>query len=112
MARASTTRGPGPSSARGRTPVPEGAFTDTARDAFTPADIRFTQKGNTLYAFLLAQPQGEALIKSLNAVDVASARMLGSDEAISWSQSDEGLRLSAPATPPGDHVCCYAIELG
>ena len=30
----------------GPTPVPEGAFTDTARDAFTPAaDIRFTRKG-------------------------------------------------------------------
>ena len=36
----------------GPTPVPEGAFTDTAREAFTAADIRFTRKGNTLYAYL------------------------------------------------------------
>ena len=95
----------------GPTPVPEGAFTDTARDAFTAADIRFTRKGNTLYAFLLAYPQGEALIKSLEAANVAGVRMLGSDESIRWSQEDGGLRLSAPATPPCDYVCAYAIEL-
>ena len=97
----------------GPTPVPEGAFTDTKREAFTPADIRFTQKGNTLFAFLLAHPQGQALIKSLGsgAVDVASVSMLGADEAIAWTQDGEGLRLSAPSQPPCDHVCAYAIEL-
>ena len=36
--------------------------------------------------------------------------MLGSDEAISWRQGDDGLRLSAPATPPCDFVCCYAMS--
>ncbi len=97
----------------GPTPVPEGAFTDTARDAFTPADIRFTQKGNTLYAFLLAYPEGEARIESLGsgAVTVAGARMLGSDEGISWSQDEGGLRLSVPVEAPSVHVCAYAIEL-
>ena len=95
----------------GPTPVPEGAFTDTARDPFTAADIRFTRKGDTLFAFFLAYPQGEALITSLESVDVASARMMGSDEAISWSQGDAGLRLSAPAEKPCDYVCAYAIEL-
>ena len=96
----------------GPTQVPEGAFTDTAREAFTPADIRFTQKGNTLYAFLLAPPQGEALITSLADVAVAGARMLGSDDAISWTQDEAGLRLSVPAELPSQPVCAYAIELG
>ena len=98
----------------GPTPVPEGAFTDTKRDAFTPADIRFTQKGNTLYAFLLAYPEGEARIESLGsgAVNVAGARMLGSGESISWTQDEGGLRLSVPAEAPSAHVCAYAIELG
>ncbi|MCE2471120.1 MAG: alpha-L-fucosidase, partial [Anaerolineae bacterium] len=97
----------------GPTPVPEGAFTDTAREAFTAADIRFTQKGNTLYAFLLAYPQGQALIKSLGSgsVDIAGVRMLGADEAISWTQNEDGLHLSVPSQPPCDHVCAYAIEL-
>ena len=96
----------------GPTQVPEGAFTDTAREAFTPADIRFTRKGSTLYAFLLAHPQGEAVIKSLADVNVTSARMLGSDEAITLSQDSGGLRLSVPSEMPSAHVCAYAIELG
>ncbi len=97
----------------GPTPVPEGAFTDTAREAFTAADVRFTQKGNTLYAFLLAYPQGQALIESLGSgsADIAAVRMLGADDAISWTQDGEGLRLSVPAQPPCDYVCAYAIEL-
>ena len=98
----------------GPTPVPEGAFTDTARDAFTPADIRFTQKDNTLYAFLLAYPQGQARIESLGSgeVKVTGARMLGSDAAIEWSQDDGGLSLSAPPQQSEFNVCAYAIELG
>ena len=96
----------------GPTPVPEGAFTDTKREAFTPADIRFTRKGDTLYAFLLAQPQEVAVITSLSDVSVASARMLGSDAAISFSQDSGGLRLSVPSEIPSPHVCAYAIELG
>ena len=69
----------------GPTEIPEGAFTDTKRNPFTSADIRFTQKGDTLYAFVLAYPSGEALISSLGsgASQIAGVRMLGSDEAIS-----------------------------
>ena len=98
----------------GPTPVPEGAFTDTAREAFTPADIRFTQKDNTLYAFLLAYPQGQARIESLGSgeVNVTGVRMLGSDAAIEWSQDDGGLSLSAPPQQSDQAVCAYAIELG
>ena len=93
--------------------MPEGAFTDTHRNPFTPADIRFTQKGNTLLCLLAGLPAGRGAdhrrwIRST----VKSVRMLGSDEAINWRQDDDGLRLSAPATPPCDYVCAYAIELG
>ena len=98
----------------GPTLIEEGAFTDTKRQSFTAADIRFTQKGNTLYAFLLAYPEDEARITALNsgaAVKIASVRMLGSDETIAWSRDDECLRLSAPAEKPCAYVCAYAIEL-
>ena len=98
----------------GPTPIEEGAFTDTKRQSFTAADIRFTQKGSTLYAFLLAYPEDEARIAALNssaAVKIASVRMLGSDETIAWSRDDEGLRLSVPAEKPCAYACAYAIEL-
>ena len=97
----------------GPTEIPEGAFTDTKRNPFTPADIRFTQKGDTLYAVLLAYPEGEALITSLasGSVDIASVRMLGSDEAINWTQDGAGLHMTVPVVQPCDHAFTYAIKL-
>ncbi len=41
----------------GPTEVPEGAFTDTSRAAFTADDFRFTQKDGVIYAICLARPQ-------------------------------------------------------
>ena len=95
----------------GPTQIEEGAFTDTKRQPFTAADIRFTRKDNTLYAFLLAYPENEALITTLSSVNIAGVRMLGSDEAITWSQDEQGLRLSVPTEKPCDYVYTYAIDL-
>jgi alpha-L-fucosidase len=96
----------------GPTEVPEGEFTDTKRDAFTSADIRFTRNGNTVYAFLLAYPEnGQALIQSLASANIANVTMLGSDETITWSQVEAGLHVSVPAEKPCDHVFTYAVEL-
>lgn len=98
----------------GPTEVAEGEFTDTKRNTFTAADIRFTHKDKTLYAMLLAYPEGEALIKSLgddSNLKIANISMLGSDEAINWSQDGQGLHLSIPSKKPCDHVFTYAIKL-
>ena len=43
---------------------------------------------------------------------VAGARMLGSEERISFTQDEGGLRLSVPGDAPSSGVCAYAIELG
>jgi len=45
-------------------------------------------------------------------VDVTGVRMLGSDDAISWSQDGGGLSLSAPPQQSDQAICAYAIELG
>lgn len=50
----------------GPTVVPEGHFTDTYDKNFTSEDIRFTSKGNHIYAIVLHWPEdGEIHIKSL-----------------------------------------------
>jgi alpha-L-fucosidase len=99
----------------GPTEIPEGEFTDTKRSPFTSADIRFTKKGNTLYAFLLAYPENnEALITSIRSntsINVTNVTMLGSEDTITWSQDDAGLHLSVPSQKPCDYVFTYAIEL-
>ena len=50
----------------GPTEVPEGHFTDTYSKNFTSEDIRFTAKGNHIYATILRFPEnGEIHIRSL-----------------------------------------------
>ncbi|MDR1886287.1 MAG: alpha-L-fucosidase, partial [Prevotellaceae bacterium] len=91
----------------------KGSFTDNTAATYTPQDIRFTTKGNDFYAIVLNWGE-ETVIKSLNKDAVADAkildvRMLGSDEKIVWTQTDEGLRLSFPKTKPCDFAYSFKI---
>lgn len=69
-------------------------------------DIRFTTKGETLYAFVQGWPEGELVIESLaldgaqkpmKAVDV---RLLGRDEALRFTHDAKGLRVTMPGAKP------------
>lgn len=101
----------------GPTEVAEGSFTDTQRAGFTGQDIRFTRKGDALYAICLGWPEGEVLIRSLgsgssiSAAQIAQVQMLGSDEALGWSQDEGGLRVAVPAIKPCDHAYVYKLTL-
>ncbi|MBV9265217.1 MAG: alpha-L-fucosidase, partial [Acidobacteriaceae bacterium] len=72
----------------GPTQVKGGSFNDTATKGYTAQDIRFTTKGDTLYAIVMAWPDdGKLTIKSLaqgglNAQrSIGSVKLLGSDSA-------------------------------
>jgi len=101
----------------GPTKVVGGAFHDTASQPFTPQDIRFTTKGNTLYAIALAWPKdGQLVIHSLgtSAVTgtgfrVGEVALLGSDAKLTWKQDAEGLHIKLPAAPPGDYAFSFRI---
>jgi alpha-L-fucosidase len=71
-----------------------------------PKDIRFTTKGETLYAFVQGWPDRELMIESLamngpqkpqKAVDV---RLLGHDEALVFTHDARGLRVIMPGIKP------------
>ncbi|MBC8138700.1 MAG: alpha-L-fucosidase, partial [Fibrella sp.] len=94
----------------GPTEVVEGAFTDTKRQEFTGQDIRFTTKGDALYAILLAWSERPVVIKSLGINDfgaVANVALLGHSGAVDWSQSEGGLTVTLPAQKP----CDFAFTL-
>jgi alpha-L-fucosidase len=100
----------------GPTEVYEGAFQDTKRQGFTAQDIRFTQKGNALYAIVLGWPEsGEVVIKSLDAKApyrsgaVQHIEMLGSDQPLTWSRDAEGLKVKLPAEKPCKHA--YTLKM-
>ncbi|KAA6339881.1 hypothetical protein EZS27_012215 [termite gut metagenome] len=91
-----------------------GSFSDNAATAYTTADIRFTTKGNDFYAIVLSWGN-EVLIKSLNKDAVADAKildvkLLGSDEKISWTQTDNGLKLTFPKEQPCDYAYSFKIS--
>lgn len=100
----------------GPTEVPEGYFTDTKRQPFTSQDIRFTQKGNVLYAIAMARPAGELVIHSLGkesgllAELIRWVSLLGSPNAISWKQTEDALSIQVPKYLPGKHAVVFKID--
>ena len=107
--RAWTTFGEGP------TKVVEGSFNDTAAGNYTPADFRFTTKGDTLYAIEMGWPAGgEAVIKTLHRVTgrkaIQSIALLGSPGTLSFEEQEDGLHIKLPAQNPGEYAYAYKID--
>ena len=101
----------------GPTQVGVGSFTDTKRQVFTGRDVRFTAKGNALYAILLAWPEtGEATIQSLASGlrlytdEIGSVTLLGAKEPLKWSCTARGLKVKLPAGKPCDHAHVLRIS--
>jgi alpha-L-fucosidase len=95
----------------GPTDVAEGYFTDTQRTPFTSADIRFTTKGDTLYAICLGWPEHAWRLESLSTGTgrVATVDLLGSEASLAWTQDAEGLTVKAPPETPCDHA--YTLRI-
>ena len=90
-----------------------GGLTDFA--AYQPTDIRFTAKGNNLYAFCMATPDSDIRMLSLGKNSkyankgIASVSMLGSNEELKWKQEDDALVITKPAKLPDWKVSGYKI---
>jgi alpha-L-fucosidase len=86
--------------------------------AYTAEDIRFTQKGDALYAFVGAWPESRiAKIKSLaaNSPQVADAKvtnisLLGYGGKLTWTQDAQGLSVNLPDTPPNKEAVTLKIH--
>ncbi|RPJ39130.1 MAG: alpha-L-fucosidase, partial [Chloroflexi bacterium] len=90
---------------------------DSEQVAYTPQDIRFTQKGKDLFAFLLAWPEeGQALIQSLKAGSMVPAeqiqavRLLGAAGELTWHQDGWGLHIQMPVQKPCENAYTLRIE--
>jgi alpha-L-fucosidase len=92
----------------GPTRIPAGQFSDN-EVTFTGQDIRFTAKGDTLFAIILGEPGKVVEINSLTGEKVKAVKMPG--ESLSWSQSDQGLKIDVPEKQTGRHAWVFEIEL-
>eukprot|EP00903_Cladosiphon_okamuranus_P003954 g3952.t1 len=84
-------------------------------EAFSPADIRFTTKDDHLFAFVLARPQEDIVIKTLAEGgiyegEIGEITMLGSEERIQWQRGPEGLTIKLPDTVKDFPVTGFQIS--
>jgi alpha-L-fucosidase len=78
---------------------------------FTAQDIRFTTKGDALYAIVLAVPSDTVIIKSLgvSAGKVARVSLLGSDSKPDWKQATDALVIQTVKSWPCQHAVVFKI---
>jgi alpha-L-fucosidase len=101
----------------GPTQVTGGSFKDTATKGYTSRDIRFTSKGNLLYAIALAWPDdGRLTIKSLakgsqyGERNIGNIQLLGSDSKIRWTRDTSGLIVDLPSKKTGQYAFVLKIS--
>ena len=92
----------------GPTGIPAGQFSDNDV-SFTGQDIRFTTKGDRLFAITLGEPRETVVIKSLAEQPVHAVKLLGSDENPSWSQDEGGLNIQVPENRTENHAWVFEI---
>jgi alpha-L-fucosidase len=75
-----------------------------------PTEIRYTQKGDVLYAISLAKPTKPLLLRATKGWNVGAVTLLGSMERVVWTMTNQGLRLEPPTTATGEHAWVFKIE--
>lgn len=104
------THGEGPAQiARG------GENNETEKPAYSRRDVRFTVKGNVLYATVMGWPGEHAVIETLKRLwpdEIRSIRMLGTDQPLAWKLLDHGLLITTPSRKPCEHAYVFRIERG
>ncbi len=93
----------------------QAAFNEQERKDLTSDDVRFTTKGDTLYAFVMGWPDYAAVIQPL-ALDTAlrvgkiqNVELIGYDGKLEWKQDQTGLKILTPAKKPSDYAVTFKI---
>ncbi len=97
----------------GPTETVDGAFKENA--TYTPADIRFTTRGDTVYAITLGEPRQSLSIASLGRKaghakrSVQRVHLLGVAQPLTFRQTDAALVIDLPAHLPTRHASAFSI---
>jgi alpha-L-fucosidase len=95
----------------GNTLVTIQGFTEN-KTAWTPGDIRYTQKGKTVYAFLMGGTQnGVAVLRSFNEGErIENVRLLGAG-SVPFTHEMGVLTVKLPERMPSAYTSVLAVEL-
>ncbi len=83
---------------------------------YSEKDIRFTQKENTLFAFVLAKPTGDIQILTLKKGGLLNEKikkitLLDNKEQIKWSRDAESLTIQVPEKLKDKNILVFKLEL-
>ncbi|MBE2216340.1 MAG: alpha-L-fucosidase [Opitutaceae bacterium] len=98
-------------------PLQGPGFNEGSGSPFTSQDVRFTAKGDVLYAFVMGAPEGPVRITSLGTNShlpdspIAMITRLGSDEKSTWSQTPEALVIETPRSGANGIATVFKITL-
>ena len=105
----------------GPTKEPEGHFSNRKefmKLKYSAKDIRYTTKGNTVYAVLLGKPisaedivlESFSVVNAGRSISVKEITVLGSGVALEWEMSDKGLNVHIPDTGLDEKAVVLKIE--
>jgi len=92
-----------------------GAFNEDEKPAYGRKDVRFTLKGNALYATVLGWPGEYAVIETLKCLypyEIQSVKMLGVDQELEWKLTSDALVIKVPDQKPCEHAYVFKIVRG
>ena len=100
----------------GPTKFKAGPMAEGEAKPFTAADIRFTRKGNLLYAICLDKPAEAVRIEALGkasaaGIEIVAIKRLGAAEPLVWSCDDNALTIRMPAALEGEYAFVFSIGL-
>jgi alpha-L-fucosidase len=97
-------------------------FNEKNRKDLTSEDLRFTTKGQTLYAFVMGWPDSAprmpVVMPPLSTTSaqggqgvgkITNVELLGFGGRLEWTQNQNGLRIQLPTERPCDHAIVFKI---
>jgi alpha-L-fucosidase len=109
--------GQGPGTQSSATP---GSFNEGKRKDLTIEDIRFTTRGQSLYAFAMGWPEPhapqEVLLAPLGTASqystgkITNVELLGYGGKLKWVQDEAGLKIQLPDEKPCEHAIAFRIS--
>ena len=101
----------------GPTAVATGHLSEKRNKAFIARDIRFTTRGETLYAIPLAWPDDRSVTiatlgtkSKLSPGPIKSVTLLGAAKPVTWMRTEKGLTVDLPAKPVSAFAYVLKIE--
>jgi len=90
----------------------DGIYSTRAWTKFGEGQFRFTTKGNVLYAISMKWSDQPVLIAAitLEAIKVKSVTMLGHEGKITFTQDEQGLKITFPTDKPCEYAYTFKIE--